>query len=138
MLSLSSIVQVRVNVSNASADLSAFSTGLILAPVSFVPEDGRCQIFASLEDMLAAGFQASDPAALAAAAYFDADPKPSQVYIGLYSSSESPITVLKEILAEYSGFYGIALCESAAAKVNYFIEGIGSISGRFLFFCEAT
>ena len=86
MLSLSSIVEVRVNAAAAAAASSAFSAGLILAPSeSAVTEETRLRLFASAEDMLTAGFSADDPAYLAAQAYFAADPAPDRVWVGLYS-----------------------------------------------------
>ena len=60
MLSLSTIVRVRVNVSSAPAFGSAFSTGLILVPSeSAVTDETRLRLFASAADLLAAGFTSS-------------------------------------------------------------------------------
>ena len=73
MLSLSPIVQVNVNISTPVIAGTAFSTGLILAPTSAtLTEDQQLQLFTSAADMRTAGFQATDPAYLAAVAYFAA------------------------------------------------------------------
>ena len=79
MLTLNSIVDVRVNVSPVSASGTGFSTGLILAPAagSSVTETQRLRLFASAADLLAdpsGDFDASSPAYLAAKSYFEADP----------------------------------------------------------------
>ena len=55
MLSLTSIVDVRVNASRAAAAGTGYSTGLILAPGSgtSVTEEQRLRVYASAADMLA-------------------------------------------------------------------------------------
>ena len=81
MLSLSPIVQVNVNISTPVIAGTAFSTGLILAPTSAtLTEDQQLQLFTSAADMRTAGFQATDPAYLAAVAYFAASPAPTVLY----------------------------------------------------------
>ena len=99
LLSLSNIVQVRVNYSAAPNNTSAFSTGLILAETSSaVSAENRLRLFYSAADLLSAGFTATDPAYLAAANYFSASPAPERLYVGLVGSSETPATVFRQIL----------------------------------------
>ena len=60
MLSLSAIVQVQVNAASAVSPVSAFSTGLILAPSSSqsIPQSSRLRLYANAADMLTDGFTA--------------------------------------------------------------------------------
>ena len=183
MLSLSSVVEVRVNAAVASVSGSTFSTGLILAPAgesvcsgesassqnptstddpsssgttpsddpdpsggsasvspsaSISPED-RLRLFASAEDMLAAGFAATDPAYLAALAYFAASPAPDRVYVGLYAPSESIVSVLLDILSSTSDFYGITVADPDPAAALSLLSSLATLpgSGRYVFFCGA-
>ncbi len=140
MLSLSPIVQVRVNVAAAASSGSAFSTGLILAPTAAasVSDADRLRLFASTADMLSDGFAATDVAYLAAEAYFAASPAPDRVFIGLYASSETPATVFQNILSRTADFYGVCLCDPSASAVGAFVDALPSIPGRYVAFCTAT
>ena len=74
MLTLNSIVDVRVNAAQTPAAGTAFSTGLILAPASTttVTDDQRLRLFSSAADMLAdpsGDFTASSPAKTSALWY---------------------------------------------------------------------
>ena len=188
MLSLSSVVEVRVNAIMASVSGSTFSTGLILAPAgesffsgesassqnptstddpsssgttpsdepdpssgsapsggsaspsaSISPED-RLRLFASAEDMLTAGFAATDPAYLAALAYFAASPAPDRVYVGLYAPSESIVSVLRDILSSTSDFYGFTVADPDPAAALSLLSALATLpgSGRYVFFCGAA
>ncbi len=138
MLSLSSIVQVRVNVVSPAAGNSAFSTGLILAPADSVTGETRLRLYASADDMLADGFEATDPAYLAAKAYFTASPAPDRVYVGLYTSEETPASVFREILSTSADFYGVCLAEADDEKVLAFISAFPELADRHAFFCAAA
>ena len=139
MLSLSSIVRVRVNPASAAASPDAFSTGLILAPAAgAVAAADRLRLCASPADLLSGGFAPSDPAYLAARAYFSADPAPDRAYVGLYGPDEAPLAALHEILASTEDFYAFCLCDPAEARMIPLIEGLDSLGGRILLFCGAT
>ena len=139
MLSLSSIVRVRVNPAGVAVSSDAFSTGLLLAPASgTVPDGSRLRAYAAAADLLADGFAASDPAYLAARAYFAADPAPDRVYVGLYGSGETPAAVLQEILESTDDFYAVCLCEANPARVIPLIEGFDALEGRVVLFAGAT
>ena len=138
MLSLSSIVQVRVRAAAAPVSGTAFSTGMILVPASSVTEESRLRLYASAADMLSDGFTPSDPAYLAAQAYFAASPAPDKVYVGLYTSSESPVTVFRTILNQTSDFYGVCLCEADQTKLAAFVTGFPTLGGRCVLFCAGT
>ena len=138
MLSLSSIVLVTVNTASPIAAGSAFSTGLILAPASAVSEETRLRLYASAADMRADGFSASDPAYLAASAYFAATPAPDRLYVGLYASNENPADIFRQILGRTADFYGVCLCETAPAKQIAFLEAFPSLVDRMVLFCAGT
>ena len=139
MLSLSNIVQVQVNVASPASSGSAFSTGLIIAASSSTPTaETRLRLFSSAADMLSAGFTQSDPAYLAAAAYFAASPAPDRVYVGLTGSTETAASAFQQFLGMTSDFYGVCLCESNATKVKAFAEALPAISGRFMAFFAGT
>jgi len=140
MLSLSTIVQVQVNVAEPASSASAFSTGLILASTSeeSIPDANRLRLYNSAPDMLSDGFAATDSAYLAAVAYFAASPAPDRVYVGLYTASESPYSALQDILSRSADFYGVCLCTTVTSAVREFIQSAPSLSGRFVAFIPAT
>jgi len=138
MLSLSSIVQVRVRAAAAPASGTSFSTGLILAQASSVSEATRLRLYASAADMLADGFTASDPAYLAAQAYFAASPAPDRVYVGLYTSSETPASIFQTIQNQTSDFYGVCLCDAVASNQIAFAEAFPGLADRKVLFCAGT
>ncbi len=139
MLSLSSIVRVQVNAASAGAGGTAFSTGLILAPVaSEATEETRLRMYASAEDLLTGGFTPSDPAYLAAKAYFAADPAPERMYLGLYAPDEDPADAFREILIEAADFYGVCLAETSEVKAAAFMEAFPEICGARMLFCAGT
>ena len=122
MLTLNSIVDVRVNAAHATSVSTTFSTGLILAPAASttVTDAQRLRLFTSAEDMLAdpsGDFTASSPAYLAAKSYFAASPSPDRVYVSLYASNRNPADGLDTVLDRANDFYGIFATETNAAKV---------------------
>ena len=122
MLTLNSIVDVRVNAAHSASVSTTFSTGLILAPASSttVTDAQRLRLFTSAEDMLAdpsGDFTASSPAYLAAKSYFTASPSPDRVYVSLYASNRNPADGLDTVLDRANDFYGIFATETNAAKV---------------------
>ena len=139
MLSLSPIVQVNVNISTPVIAGTAFSTGLILAPTSAtLTEDQQLQLFTSAADMRTAGFQATDPAYLAAVAYFAASPAPDRVYVAQYANNSSAEAAYQNVMNRTDDFYGVFLCESTAAKISAFLEAFVSSPGRNVLFLSAT
>ena len=146
MLSLSSVVEVRVNTAQPADSGTAFSTGLILSPFArTITDSNRLRLFASAADMLSAGFVVTDPAYQAALAYFAASPAPDRVYVGLYDSGENaeetPFEALEEILSETVDFYGICLCESDNDRALTFLNSLSGLSaptGGYVYFCGAA
>ena len=148
MLTLNSIVDVRVNVSPVSASGTGFSTGLILAPASgsSVTETQRLRLFASAADLLAdpsGDFTASSPAYLAAKSYFAADPAPDRVYVSLYPVSESLPDALDAVLNLSADFYGVYVAESdsasaSAERILALVRHLETLHAHLVLFCGAT
>ena len=123
MLTLNSIVDVRVNVAPVSTSGTGFSTGLILAPASgsSVTETQRLRLFASAADLLAdpsGDFTAASPAYLAAKSYFTADPAPDRVYVSLYPPFESLPDALDAVLNLSADFYGVYAAEPDSVSAS--------------------
>ena len=152
MLTLNSIVNVRVNVSPVSASGTGFSTGLILAPAagSSVTETQRLRLFASAADLLAdpsGDFNASSSAYLAAKSYFEADPAPDRVYVSLYPPSESLPDALDAVLNLSADFYGVYAAESdsaspsasaSAERILALARHLETLHAHLVLFCGAT
>ncbi len=150
MLTLNSIVDVRVNVAPVSASGSGFSTGLILAPASgsSVTETQRLRLFASAADLLAdpsGDFTASSPAYLAAKSYFAADPAPDRVYVSLYPPSESLPDALDAVLNLSADFYGVYAAEpdsvsaaDSAERILDLARHLETLHAHLVLFCGAT
>ena len=146
MLSLNSIVTVRVSAETRSSAARAFSAGLILAPAegSAVPEEHRLRRYWSAADLLADGFGAASPAYLAARDYFAAGPAPDRVFVSLYPSSESLPEALTAALsaplsAEADGsFYALYACETDPERLLALAADLPSRSAPFLLFVSAA
>ena len=138
MLSFSQIVQVRVNPARPVSAGTAFSTGLILAPTdgSVSPEE-RVRLFSSVADMIAAGFAESDPATLAAQAYFAADPAPDRVLVGLYTAGTNVAAALRRIMQDRDDFYGVCCCETAPARIQNLADDFPDLAGAQTLFLSA-
>ena len=140
MLSLSSIVQVRVNVASASASSTAFSTGVLLvkSTESAVPDAEKLRLFTSAADMLSAGFTASDPAYLAAKAYFSASPAPDRLYVALYPSGDSVSDAFSWLMDQTRDFYGICLVGLTQSQIGSFLADYVALADACVLFLAAT
>ena len=140
MLSFDSIVQVRVNSAVLPSLGNSFSTGLILCPGESPSGSGDVpRLFARLEDMISAGFVESDPAYLAAAAYFAADPGPDRVYVAFYAQGASPADALRQILnSETHDFYGVFCCETTPARLAALAADFSTFASRQMLFLAST
>ena len=148
MLSLNSIVTVRVSAETRSSAARAFSAGLILAPAesSAVPEEHRLRRYWSAADMLADGFDPASPAYLAAPDYFAAGPAPDRVFVSLYPSSDSLPEALTAALsaplnaaADGEGsFYGLYACETDPERLLALAADLPSRPSPFLLFGSAA
>ena len=140
MLSLTPIVEVRVNADTLSAAGTAFSTGLILAPAdaASVSDIQRLRLYASAADMLQDGFTADSPAYLATLAYFAADPAPDRVYVSLYPAAESLPDALDAVLARSADFYGVFACETDPDRLLSLADHLADSRCQAVLFCGAT
>ena len=138
MLSLNSVVEVRVSASSSPASGSAFSTGLILAPGGASVSGGeRLRLFASAGDLLTNGFTPDSPAYLAAKAYFSASPAPDRLYVSLYPEDESLPDALDAVLDLAADFYGLYACETDPEKLLALAERVAVLKARAVLFCGA-
>ena len=143
MLSLTSIVDVRVNAARSADTGTGFSTGLILAPGSgtSVTDEQRLRTYVSAGDMLAdvsGDFTASSPAYLAAKSYFEANPAPDRVYVSLYPSNRNPADGLDAVLDRANDFYGIYTTETNAAKILTLAAHVAELKIHAVLFCTGT
>lgn len=81
-LSVSGIVRVSVNLNPLAAAVRAFGTLMIAGDSDIINGEERYREFLSYEGVLAAGFSADDPEALAAASYYSQVPQPATLMIG--------------------------------------------------------
>ncbi len=148
MLSMNSIVTVRVSASAVPPASRSFAAGLILAPVSDAPVTPaqRLRVYRSSADLLSDGFAASDPAFLGAKAYFSADPAPDRVYVSLYPAGEALPDALNASLAaplnaaaeDEAGFYALFVCETDACRLLALAEDLETRTAPFVLFAGAT
>jgi len=139
MLSYTPIVHVQVNPAIVSQAGTAFSTGLLLCPTAGdVPEEEVLRLFHSADELLTAGFEESDPAYLAAVAYFAADPAPDRLYVALYPAAAGAISALRSILESGEDFYGICCLETVPARLEALVADFPSVAGRHMLFVSAT
>ena len=143
MLTLNTIVDVRVNAAPPSNPGTRFSTGLILAPAGgeTVTEAQRLRLFASAADMLSdpsGDFTASSPAYLAAKSFFDASPAPDRVYVSLYPDRESLTEALDAVLDRSGDFYAIYATETDPEKLLALAAHLDDLDTPLTLFCGAT
>ncbi|MCK4883530.1 MAG: DUF3383 domain-containing protein [Candidatus Diapherotrites archaeon] len=86
-LNISRLVRVTVNLSPVSASRRGFGTLLAVGDTDVIDGLERLQSFTSVEGILEAGFQTTDPEYLAGALYFGQTPKPSTFMIGRWLQS---------------------------------------------------
>ena len=145
---MNSIVTLRVNARTGTDAARAFTAGLILAPAAdpAVTPVQRLRQYRSAADLLSDGFTASDPAYLAAKAYFSANPAPDRVFVSLYPAGEAlpdALTAalsapLNEALEEEAGFYALFVCETDAGRLLALAADLESRANPFLLFAGAA
>ena len=115
--SLSSIVDVSVEVSSVATITSNFDLGLIIGTTMMASSPGTMKIYSAEEyatKMVEDGYSTTDPEYKAAASYFAQSPMPSRVAIGVAVADEevntSPdyVATLAALKAVNDNFYGIA------------------------------
>lgn len=93
-IQLDGIVDVNVVLSPVTAMRADFNSALILGVTDVVKTSERVKKFYSTSEMLAAGFEVTDPEYKAAALYFAQVPRPKKVYVGIKGSGETVLVAL--------------------------------------------
>lgn len=122
--SLSSIVDVSVEVSSVSTITSDFDLGLIIGTTKMSTAPGTVKVY-DIENyatqMVTDGYNTTSPEYKAAASYFSQTPTPSRVAIGVAVADETVTTdpdyaaTIAAIRAVNDSFYGVAL---AGVKID--------------------
>jgi hypothetical protein len=89
---ISDVVEVVVTAESASAQAAGFGTAMVLATHLHFAE--RSRAYGSTADMAADGFLTTDPAYLAAAAYFAQEPAPNTIKIGRRRADAVNVTIV--------------------------------------------
>jgi len=98
-LDLAAIVNYTVNVSPGVSPIPGFNELLIIGPTQKIPLATRVYEFTSLTDILAYGYQITDPEYIAAQLYFGQTPKPYKVMLGLKYLTSPAETVIQAVTA---------------------------------------
>ena len=139
MLSYDNIARVSVSASPPAPAPDAFSTGLILFPVSAgFSEEKRLKTYNSAADMLSDGFEPAGEAYQAAVKYFAAAPAPPRVLVSCYPSGESPAAAYAAVLDRTAAFYGVCCCEHTPARMQALGEAVAEAQKPAVLFYAVT
>ncbi|EHL08978.1 hypothetical protein HMPREF0322_00401 [Desulfitobacterium hafniense DP7] len=116
-LPLNDVVQVKVEVSPASATRAGFNVGLIIGKATVIPAETRLKEYAGLEDMIADGFTSAMPEYQAAAFYFMQKKRPNRVMIGVCGEEEDYLDAVTACRTKNSDWYAVACCGASKADV---------------------
>lgn len=109
-VSLNTIVNVSVEVSNPTTISSDFNLGLIIGSSTVLTSTNRVKVYSHSTyqaDMIEDGFTASSDEYKAAVAYFSQSPVPENVAIGVKLSGESDLQALNACRAFNENFYTV-------------------------------
>ena len=109
-ISLDTIVDVSVEVSNPSAISSDFNLGLIIGSATVISTDDRIKQYSKTTyatQMVTDGFKTTDAEYKAATAYFSQNPSPLYVLIGVKGTSETDAEAVTACRAVNESFYGV-------------------------------
>lgn len=87
VLNLNTIVDVVVNVSPVAVANETFNQGLVIGSSVVIPNATRLVSFQSPSGLLSYGFNSSSPEYLASLAYFDQNPAPLVLWVGLQDTT---------------------------------------------------
>ncbi len=111
-LSLNSIVDVQVLISPLSAPRAGFNEALIIGTSNVIPSGERLRRYESADGLLADEFSDTDPEYIAASIYFNQNPRPGALWVGVQDTNESE-TCLDAFRAcreaNYEWYVGICL-----------------------------
>ena len=136
--SLTSIVDVSVQISSPSTITSDFNLGLIIGS-SQALKTQRLKVYTYenyTTQMIADGFKATDKEYIAAGIYFAQSEKPSRVAIGYAASEETPLQALQACREINSNFYLVCFAsdleDTQITAVAQYVEG-SAVPTAFIF-----
>lgn len=94
-LPLTPVADIVYNLPNVGGVLSGFNLGLIIGTSTVISADDRVEVYASLDEMIDAGFSTSSAEYLSATLYFAASSQPSNVAIGRWASGETALVAVQ-------------------------------------------
>ena len=117
-MSTDNIIDVIIDRQTQAGTQAGHGTAMFLDVHTNFPERVKLYLAESfLSDMIADGFIASDPAVIAAVAYFGQQISPSQIKIGRTDGVETLTAAWAAIQDEDDDFYGVGLYTSGEAEV---------------------
>ena len=140
-LPLSSILNVSVFVEAANQPGPAFNQALIVGPSTIISTTIRTQLYESLADMSADGFNSTMPEYLAAALYFGAQPVPTYLWIGRQGIGETPLEAVTACRANpqwYACMVVGTVTDAEHLAVAEYIESVTPASLYFLTVANLT
>jgi hypothetical protein len=116
---INDIVNVAISVSSVSAVRAGFNLGLIIGSSAIVSAVDRVKLYSSLEEMIAAGFDAAKPEHKAALLYFSQNPKPTKVAIGRWDKTgiETAVEAVIACRAANTDWYAFTICDAVEADI---------------------
>jgi hypothetical protein len=118
MASVDKYVQIQISRQTQTVAKRAFGWALVLSAHSLWSDRVRWYDQATwAADMLGDGFVTTNPAYLAAEAYFGQQPCPTQIAVGRRGGAEDADTALTACLAADSSFYGVMITDRDAVQV---------------------
>ena len=136
MLNIDKIVKLSLYINYAAATATMFDSGLILGDSTVISTTTRVKQYASAADMLADGFDDDDPEYLAALIYFNQDPAPASVYVGVKGNAETLSEALLACFEAGGDFWGIYVCGLSAADALTLTGLLGTQNRGMLFFAQ--
>lgn len=136
--SLSSIVDVTVQVSPATSIITILNLGLIIGTSTHISDTTRVKIYNSTDDMTSDGWAGTEPEFLAAEAYFNQSPKPGQVAIGRWDNSapESALQAVTACRQANNQWYAVYVCGAAKSDIEAIAAYIEAVTPSSSFFYD--
>jgi len=118
-LTLSDIINLTVSLSPVATVRAGFNVGLIVGTTDVISAVTRTQEFASLSEMIDAGFETDDPEYLAAGLYFGQSKVPSKLVIGRWDNTgtETALQAVTACRASNTDWYSVYLCDAVKEDI---------------------
>lgn len=136
--SLSSIVNVTVQVSPISAVNSAFNLGLIVGDSTVISVADRVKLYSGTDDMISGGWTGTEPEYLAAQIYFSQSPRPDKVAVGRWDTTgtETATQAVTACRAKNGDWYAVYVCDAIKADILAIAAYIETATPLSLYFYD--